>query len=124
MIGFGKRLRELRLENRLTMENAAKIVGIAKSTYAGYESEFRQPSLDKLSLFADHYRVSVDYLLCLTETKRTGDLDSLDAKELFSKKHLHWEGVPLEEDELSQIKDLLEAITAKKSNKKLDKDMG
>ena len=52
MIGYGQRLKNLRKELNLTMEVVAQEAGIAKSTYAGYESEFRQPSLNKLIFFA------------------------------------------------------------------------
>lgn len=69
MIGFGQRLKSLRKELNLTMEAVAKEAGIAKSTYAGYESEFRQPSLNKLIFFANFFNVSSDYILCLS-TKR------------------------------------------------------
>lgn len=69
MIELGKRLKELRRENVLTMEEIAKVIGVAKSSYAGYESEFRKPSLDKLVRVAQHYDVSVDYLLGLTDER-------------------------------------------------------
>lgn len=69
MIGFGQRLKSLRKELNLTMEVVAQEAGIAKSTYAGYESEFRQPSLNKLVFFAKFFNVSSDYILCLSEKR-------------------------------------------------------
>lgn len=113
MFGFGEKLRELRKRNNLTMENAAKIVGVAKSTYAGYESEFRQPSLEKLILFAKYYKVSVDYLLNLTPS------NEINVKDVLSKKDLHWEGIHLNEDDLSQLRTLLDRIV---EQAKIDKE--
>lgn len=104
MFGFGERLKELRQQHKLTMEHAAKIVGVAKSTYAGYESEFRQPSLEKLVLFANYYKVSVDYLLNLTSSQE------INVKEVLSNKELHWEGIPLQEEDLTQIRTFLNKI--------------
>ena len=74
VIGYGKRLKSLRLASNLTMDTVSKAAGIAKSTYAGYESEFRQPSFEKLTFFAEYFHVSTDYLLCLTtDAKNKGD---------------------------------------------------
>lgn len=106
MFGFGERLKELRQKHQLTMENAAKIVGVAKSTYAGYESEFRQPSLEKLVLFANYYKVSVDYLL------NVSPLHELNVKEVLSHKELHWEGIPLQEEDLKQIRIFLDKVVS------------
>ncbi|MGS2779097.1 helix-turn-helix domain-containing protein [Robertmurraya sp. GLU-23] len=111
MFGFGERLKELRQKHQLTMENAAKIVGVAKSTYAGYESEFRQPSLEKLVMFANYYKVSVDYLL------NVAPLQELNVKEVLSHKELHWEGIPLQEEDFQQIRILLEKISHSKNHK-------
>ncbi len=38
-------------------------LGIAKSTYAGYENGYRLPSLQSLSKIADLFDTSVDYIL-------------------------------------------------------------
>jgi transcriptional regulator with XRE-family HTH domain len=124
MIGYGEKLRELRLEEKLTMGNAAKIVGVAKSTYAGYESEFRQPSLDKITLFADFYNVSVDYLLGLTAQRHKKHPESCNAKEILSKGELHWDGIPLGEEEIKQIRDFLLTVVEKNIEKKVDKKFG
>jgi transcriptional regulator with XRE-family HTH domain len=124
MIGYGKRLRELRFEKNLTMEKAAKIVGIAKSTYAGYESEFRQPSLDKITLFANFYNVSVDYILCLTDQRDRKQPQSLNAKEFLSNEELHWDGVPLGEEEIKQIRDFLRIVAERNTDNKAGKKFG
>jgi transcriptional regulator with XRE-family HTH domain len=118
MFGFGEKLRELRLQHNLTLEKAAKIAGIAKSTYSGYESEFRQPSLEKLVLFANYYKVSVDYLLNVTNS------NEVNIKEYLSHKELHWEGIRLDEEDLKQIKTFLEQITKHSNQKNIEDKLG
>lgn len=46
----------------LTRDSRWKL-GIAKSTYAGYENGYRLPSLQSLSKIADLFDTSVDYIL-------------------------------------------------------------
>jgi transcriptional regulator with XRE-family HTH domain len=106
MLGYGNRMRTLRLENKLTMDQAAKIVGIAKSSYAGYESEFRNPSLEKLMTFANYYNVSVDFLLGVTDCRERNQMNK-NARELLNGEDLHWDGMLLSEAELKLIKTLM-----------------
>ncbi|MFD1435241.1 helix-turn-helix domain-containing protein [Kroppenstedtia eburnea] len=60
---IGKRLAYLRKQKNLSMQEIANRLGIAKSTYAGYESDYRQPSLEVINKIADFFDVSTDYLL-------------------------------------------------------------
>jgi len=57
------RLVDLRKEKKWSLQETADRLGIAKSTYAGYESGYREPSLQALSEIADLYGVTVDYIL-------------------------------------------------------------
>ncbi|MBE1443237.1 helix-turn-helix domain-containing protein [Paenibacillus sp. OAS669] len=60
---FLDRLTELRKSKRWSLQYIADRLGIAKSTYAGYESGYREPSLEATKMLADLYGTSVDYLL-------------------------------------------------------------
>lgn len=40
---FGDTLRELRLSKKLTQEETAKIIGVARGTYTHYELNKREP---------------------------------------------------------------------------------
>jgi transcriptional regulator with XRE-family HTH domain len=60
---FGKRLRELRKEKKLTMKELGKKFNLAESTISGYENENRKPDMDIIKQFADFFETSVDYLL-------------------------------------------------------------
>lgn len=119
MLGYGERLRQLRFQKRMTLEQAAKVVGVAKSTYAGYETEFRQPSLEKLTLFASYYEVSLDFLLGLSdgrETKKDSKPLNRNVKEMLNTNDLHWDGIPLNEEELNLVREMLESVTQRQGH--------
>ncbi|AXO93744.1 HTH-type transcriptional regulator AnsR [Bacillus anthracis] len=58
-----ERLSELRKNQKWSLQETADRLGIAKSTYAGYENGYRLPSLQSLSKIADLFDTSVDYIL-------------------------------------------------------------
>ena len=67
---IGERLKDLRVERKLTLEQLADEVGISKSALGKYESDNgKDISPYSISLLADFYGVSVDYLMGRTETK-------------------------------------------------------
>lgn len=57
------RLKELRTKNKLTQQDIALRLNIARSTYNGYEQNFSEPNIETLSNLADYYNVSLDYLV-------------------------------------------------------------
>ncbi|MBE3102835.1 MAG: helix-turn-helix transcriptional regulator [Bacilli bacterium] len=57
------RLTTLRKDKRWSLQYTADRLGIAKSTYAGYESGHRRPSLEAMKLMADLFDTSTDYIL-------------------------------------------------------------
>ena len=60
---FSEKLKKLREENHYTQKYVAKYLNVARSTIAGYETKNRQPSHEKLTILAELFHVSVDYLL-------------------------------------------------------------
>jgi transcriptional regulator with XRE-family HTH domain len=58
-----ERLTKLRKDKRWSLQYTADRLGIAKSTYAGYESGYRRPSLEAVKSIADLFYTSVDYIL-------------------------------------------------------------
>ena len=79
MDSLGKRLRQLRQNNRLRQDQVASLVG--ENTMCSYENDVRQPSYEILVRLATIYRVSTDYLLGC-ESKRTVDVSGLTPKEI------------------------------------------
>jgi len=66
-----KRLVELRKEKKLTQEELASIIGISRSALSLYETNKRQPDFQIICRLADYFDVSVDYLLCRTDERRS-----------------------------------------------------
>lgn len=63
MTVFSQRLKELRLENGLSLRALAKCIDIPYSTYTHYERDEREPPLDVLIKICDYFNVPADYLL-------------------------------------------------------------
>jgi transcriptional regulator with XRE-family HTH domain len=106
---LGERLRGLRKKRRLTLQDMADKLGVARSTYAGYESNYRQPDLDILVQIAEILQTSTDYLLGLTDNPYPKE-PTRNTKDLLKEKDLHWDGVPLTDEELKPLRDLLELV--------------
>lgn len=107
---IGKRLKSLRKQRGFTMQDISDKLGVARSTYAGYESDYRQPPLEILYQIAELLTTSTDYLLGLTDTPYPKE-PTKNARELLSDEDLHWDGVPLSDEELKPLRELLELVT-------------
>jgi transcriptional regulator with XRE-family HTH domain len=107
---FAKRLKQLRKLRKFTMQEVADDIGVAKSTYAGYESGYRQPTIESIQAISRKLRTSADYLLGLTDDPLPPEELNHNAKEYLNVERLHWDGVPLEKDDLDLIRGLLERI--------------
>jgi transcriptional regulator with XRE-family HTH domain len=112
---FSKRLKQLRKSRKLTMQELADYVGVAKSTYAGYESGYRQPTIESIQTISRKLRTSADYLLGLTDYPEPPIELNHNAKEYLNYSQLHWDGVPLEKDDLDLIRTLLERVLRDRS---------
>ena len=76
---IGERLKDLRVERKLTLEQLAAEVGISKSALGKYESDNgKDISPYSILLLADYYGVSCDYLMGRTETKNHPNTDLHD----------------------------------------------
>lgn len=66
---FGDRLRELRIEKKLTQEELAKKFNTGKASISHYESNRRLPNANNINLFAEFFNVSIDYIMGKSEVK-------------------------------------------------------
>ena len=65
-----ERIKDLRVEKRLTLEQLAELTGLSSSAIGKYESgEYKDISAFAIAKLADKLGVSTDYLLCQTENK-------------------------------------------------------
>lgn len=58
----GKRLKKVRLDLQLTLKDVYNMSGIAQSTISEMESGKRSPYSEYLSLLANQYKISLDWL--------------------------------------------------------------
>jgi len=107
-----ERLSELRKERKWSLQETADQLGIAKSTYAGYESGYRLPSLPSLSQIADLFETSVDYILGRT------DENIVEITELLQKsdQKLSIDSLPLSMEEILDFVAFVRAKRELKSN--------
>lgn len=64
---FRTRLKQLRTEKKLTLEEFGEIFSVAKQTTSRWEKGNRLPSIDLISEIADYFNVSIDYLVGRTD---------------------------------------------------------
>lgn len=66
---FGKRLKMLRTENKLTQEDLGKVLKLSKANISKYESGSIDPNIDTLKMMSQYFDVSIDYLLGKQDVK-------------------------------------------------------
>ena len=66
MYNFNMRLKELRMNYKITQSKLAQMLHISQNTYSQYETEKHQIPIEMLITLSKIYNVSVDYILCLT----------------------------------------------------------
>ena len=64
---FGQRLKAIRKEKKETQDDLALILDVGKSHISEMERGNRTTTAEKIALICEHYRVSADYLLGLSE---------------------------------------------------------
>jgi transcriptional regulator with XRE-family HTH domain len=60
---LGQRLHELIKESGFEQQEIAKQLNIKRSTFNGYVNDSREPKLETLTIIADYFAVTADYLI-------------------------------------------------------------
>lgn len=69
-LSIQERLKDLRTERKLKLEELSNLTGISKSALGSYEADdYKEINHGNLVILADFYGVSLDYLLCRTENR-------------------------------------------------------
>lgn len=103
------RLMALRKERNWSLQYVSDQLGMAKSTYAGYESGYRRPSLEAIAAMADLFHTSVDYILGRVDEPGTYiDPPNCQAEKMIDLNHLtnytlSVDGRVLSEEEIRQF---------------------
>lgn len=75
------RLKQLRKEKGLSLEQVGKAVGLSTNTISRYETGKREPKLKTWQKLASFFNVPVDYLLGISKDRSTLTIDDLNAEE-------------------------------------------
>ena len=65
------RLKELRLENNLTVEELAKEVSNSRANISRYERGLTEPKLETWELLANYFNVDPEYLVGWSDIKKS-----------------------------------------------------
>jgi len=120
-MSFGVRLKELRKEHGMTLEEAAGKLGVSIPALSGWEQGHRRPNIEMMKQLTALYGTSADYILGLTEDREPKPL-TMNAKEILMKKGLHWDGQPLSDEELRTMRVLLEYVLNEKKKEDANAD--
>lgn len=60
---FSVRLKAMRKERKETQDDIAKLLSVGRTTVGEYERGNIRPPMNKMKVLADHFEVSVDYLM-------------------------------------------------------------
>lgn len=116
-----ERLKQLRLELDKTQREIAALLGIARTTYIGYEKGERSPDLEMVDKIAGVFKVSTDYLLGRTDVREPADIDPaekhhpdpIEVEEFLRRLQsgqVRKEGLPLSEKKINKIKIFFEEL--------------
>ena len=64
---FGQRLREVRNQHKETQQDLADYLNSAKNSISEIENGKRTTTAEKIALICEHYNISADYLLGLSD---------------------------------------------------------
>ena len=72
------RIQMLRKEKNITQDDLAKIIGVVRTTIAGYERNAISPAQDKLILLSQYFGVSSDYIIGKSDIRNEISVESRD----------------------------------------------
>lgn len=64
---FGQRLLEIRQKNKETQTELGEVLGVANSRISEMEHGKQTTTAEKIALICEHYKISSDYLLGLSD---------------------------------------------------------
>lgn len=108
---FQERLKFLRKERNLTIEELAKNLGSAKSTISRYENGLREPKKDFLELLCNYFDVSTDYLLGKTDNRNIETKKEINATTIAAHRLGDIEDLP--DEAIDQLNDYIEYLKLK-----------
>jgi len=102
---IARRLNALREEAGAKQKEVADAIGVNVITLSGYEVGRSEPNAEVFVRMADYYKVSLDYVLCRTDTRITFDKDEYQTRD--EERREATERLRQLEEEMSAIKEAM-----------------
>lgn len=113
-MNYGERLKQLRKDRDLKQSDLAAILGVSSSAIGSYERCERQPTFELLHKYAELFKVSIDYMLCLSDEKLTVEqyqqLTTLDLSATLHKHTITLDGVELTAADKQRVLDVVTVL--------------
>lgn len=114
ILNYGERLKQLRLSKSLKQSDLAVILGVSSSAIGSYERCERQPTFELLHKYANIFKVSIDYMLCLSDEKLTVEeyqhLTTLDLSDTLHNHAITLDGIELTNDDKQRVLDIARVL--------------
>lgn len=115
---FGEKLKDLRLEKKLTQKELAQILSITTPTLSHWECDYQEPSLKDLIQICAFFNVESDYLIGLSDnfenftirTEKPADLSDDELKIVKQYRSLHAGYKALIENQIKFLVEQQEAL--------------
>lgn len=117
------RLKELRLEIKMSQSELADIFNISQQAVSHYEKGLRDMDNTLIASMANYFNVSTDYLLGISKVKNHNNITPEDKINKTLKDNgletiaAHFEGEEFTKDDLEDIENFISYIISKKKSK-------
>ncbi|EIS9524170.1 helix-turn-helix transcriptional regulator [Clostridioides difficile] len=101
------RLRELRKENKYTVQDIADKLNVNKNSVVRWENGNRKVDTEKLIELSHIYNVSIDYILYLTDNRENIQLKEEEVKLLYNYRELDTKSKTIVQEQVNTLKKLL-----------------
>lgn len=108
---FGKRLKTIRKEYKLTQLDLANLLNVARSTIGMYELGERNPDTETVVFLSNHFEVSSDWLLGLSDVRNP----YIDKKNMHKNAYLNLSSLSCES--IEQIEEYIELLIIRENLK-------
>ncbi|HDR4393141.1 TPA: helix-turn-helix transcriptional regulator [Bacillus cereus] len=103
-----RRLRYLRKKHDLKVDQIIKHIGVARSTYTGYEQGHRVPPSKTINKLAELLHTTPNYLCGYTDFEE--NLDNEDLQAILNSMNLKWGNKQLTDSEKIQIANVINGL--------------
>ncbi|MFC4077186.1 helix-turn-helix domain-containing protein [Salinithrix halophila] len=110
----GSRLKQLRKKNKLSGYKLAERIGVSAQYYYELERGDKRLNEEIITALAKLFGVSSDYLLGLDDNEEQQDFNVREMLDSGSFKKYHWDGTPLDEEQLKAAKEVIEYMLMKR----------